>query len=140
MHDVFQNRRFFLSQDFFYQEAEKRRRWRVFLIVKRLLSVDIELIERRLLNIFEIYRVQNRFRASYVRNSIFLDYSDFALKWSDRMIVLSISTFPFVDRLFLALLIVKMIISIDSMFMSSSLCDYFWNSSKTIIFHEWKML
>jgi hypothetical protein len=42
--------------------------------------------------------------------------------------------------LFFALLIVKMIISIDSKFRSSSLCDFFWNSSKAIVFHEWKML
>ncbi len=42
--------------------------------------------------------------------------------------------------LFFALLIVKMIISIDSKFKSNSLCDFFWNSSKAIIFHEWKML
>jgi hypothetical protein len=93
MHDAFQNRRLFLNQDFFYRETAKRRRWRDFFVVKRLLSVDIELIERRLLNIFEIYRVQNRFRASYVRNFIFFDYFDFALKWSDRMIVFTINTF-----------------------------------------------
>ncbi len=47
---------FFLNQDFFYRKAKRRRRWRDFFVVKDLLSVDIELIERRLLNIFETYR------------------------------------------------------------------------------------
>jgi hypothetical protein len=93
MHDVFQNRRFFLSQDFFYRETKRRCRWRDFFAIKRLLSIDVELVERRLLNIFEIYRMQNRFRASYVWNFIFLSYFDFALKWSDRMIVFAINTF-----------------------------------------------
>ncbi len=98
MHDAFQNHRFFLSQDFFYRKAKKRRRWRNFSSIKRLLNADVEFFERRLLHIFEIYRMQNRFRASYVRNFIFLDYFDFALKRSNRMIVFTISTFSFVDR------------------------------------------
>jgi hypothetical protein len=80
MHDAFQNRRLFLSQDFFYQEAERRCRWRDFFRIKHLLNVDVELVEHRLLNIFEIYRVQNQFRASYVWNFIFFDYFNFALK------------------------------------------------------------
>ncbi len=98
MHDAFQNRRLSLNQDFCYRETERRRRRRNLFSTKRLLSADVELFERRLLYIFEIYRMQNRFRASYVRNSIFLDYSDLALKRSDRMIVFTISTFSFVDR------------------------------------------
>ncbi len=57
MHDAFQNRRLFLSQDLFYREAEERRRWRDFFIVKRLLSVDVWLVKSRLLNILEIYRI-----------------------------------------------------------------------------------
>ncbi len=97
MYDVFQNRCFFLNQDVFYRKAERRRRWRNFFSIKRLLNVDVEFFERRLLYIFEIYRVQNRFRASYVRNFIFFDYSDFALKRSNRMIVFIISTFFFID-------------------------------------------
>ncbi len=76
MHDVFQNRHFFLNQNLFYREAEKRRRWRIFFSIKRLLNVNIEFFERRLLYIFEIYRMQNRFHTSYVRNFIFLDYFD----------------------------------------------------------------
>jgi hypothetical protein len=44
------------------------------------------------------------------------------------------------DMLVLALLIVKLITSIDSESRSNSLWDSFWNSSKTIVFHEWKML
>ncbi len=98
IHDVFQNRRFFLNQDFFYRETKRRRRWRNFSSIKRLLSVDVEFFERRLLYIFEIYRVQNRFRALYVRNFIFLDYSDLALKRLNRMIIFTISTFFLVDR------------------------------------------
>jgi hypothetical protein len=87
MHDAFQNRRLFLNQDLFYRKAERRRRWRNFFSIKRLLSANVDFFERRLLYIFEIYRVQNRFRASYVRNFIFLDYFDLALKRSNRMIV-----------------------------------------------------
>jgi hypothetical protein len=44
------------------------------------------------------------------------------------------------NMLVLALLIVKSIISIDSKSKSSFLWDSFWNSSKTIVFNEWKML
>jgi hypothetical protein len=55
MYDVFQNRRFFLNQDFFYRETERRCRWRNFFSIRRLLSVDVEFFERRLLYIFEIY-------------------------------------------------------------------------------------
>jgi hypothetical protein len=44
------------------------------------------------------------------------------------------------DMFVFALLIVKSIISIDSKSKSNSLWDSFWNSSKTIVFHEWKML
>jgi hypothetical protein len=44
------------------------------------------------------------------------------------------------DMLVFALLIVKSIISIDTKSKSSFLWDSFWNSSKTIVFHEWKML
>jgi hypothetical protein len=88
----------FLESRFFYREAKKRRRWRDFFSIKRLLNVDIEFFERRLLYIFEIYRMQNRFRASYVRNFIFLDYFDLALKQSNRMIVFTINTFFLVDQ------------------------------------------
>ncbi len=123
MHDVFQNRRLFFNQDFFYREAERRRRWRDFFIVKRFMSVDIELIERRLLNIFEIYRMQNEFCASYVRNSIFLDYFDFALKWSNRMIALTISTFSFVDRYLARWIIVRFDTNWTSSFISINLVD-----------------
>jgi hypothetical protein len=123
MHDAFQNHRFFWNQDFFYREAEKRRRWRDFFIVKRLLSVDIKFAESRLLNIFEIYRMQNRFRASYVRNSIFFDYSEFALKWSDRMIVLSINTFFLVHRYLARWIIMRLDTDWTSSFMSTNLVD-----------------
>jgi hypothetical protein len=123
MHDAFQNRRLFLSQDFFYRKAEKRRRWRDFFFVKRLLNVDIELIERCLLNIFEIYRMQNRFRASYVRNFIFFDYFDFALKWSNRMIALTINTFSFVDRYLAHWIIVRFNTDWTSSLMSTNLVD-----------------
>jgi hypothetical protein len=44
------------------------------------------------------------------------------------------------DMLVFALLIVKSITSIDSESRSNSLWDFFWNSSKTIVFHEWEML
>ncbi len=44
------------------------------------------------------------------------------------------------NMLVFALLIVKSIISIYSESRSSSLWDFFWNSSKTIVFHEWEML
>jgi hypothetical protein len=108
MHDAFQNRRFLLSQDLFYRETKKRRRWRNLLSIKRLLNVDVEFFERRLLYIFEIYRMQNRFRASYVRNSIFLDYSDLALKRLNRMIVFTINTFFFVDRYFARWIIMRL--------------------------------
>ncbi len=97
MHDVFQNRRFFSNQDFFYRKAKKRRRWRNLFSIKRLLNVDIEFFERRLLYILEIYQMQNRFRASYVRNFIFFDYFDLALKRSNQMIAFTINTFSFVD-------------------------------------------
>jgi hypothetical protein len=123
MHDAFQNRRLFLSQDFFYREAKRRRRWRDFFIVKRLLNVDIELIERRLLNIFEIYRMQNRFRASYVRNFIFLDYFDFALKWLNRMIVFTINTFFLVDRYLARWIIVRLDTDWTSSLISTDLVD-----------------
>jgi hypothetical protein len=43
------------------------------------------------------------------------------------------------NMLVFALLSVKSITSIDSESKSSSLWDSFWNSSKTIVFHEWKM-
>jgi hypothetical protein len=49
-------------------------------------------------------------------------------------------TFFMRDMLVFALLIVKSIISIDSESRSNCLWDFFWNSSKTIVFHEWKML
>ncbi len=123
MHDAFQSRLFFLNQDLFYRETKKRRRWRDFFIVKRLLSVDIELIERRLLNIFEIYRVQNRFRASYVRNFIFFDYADFALKWLNRMIVFTINTFFFVDRYLARWIIVRLDTNWTSSLISTNLVD-----------------
>jgi hypothetical protein len=123
MHDAFQNRRFFLSQNFFYRKAERRRRWRDFFIVKRFLSINVEFIERRLLNIFEIYRVQNRFRASYVRNFIFFDYFDFALKWSDWMIVFTISTFSFVDRYSARKIIMRLDTNWASSLMSTNLVD-----------------
>jgi hypothetical protein len=123
MHDVFQNRRLFLNQDFFYQEVKRRRRWRDFFIVKRLLNVDVEFIERRLLNIFKIFRVQNRFRASYVRNFIFLDYFDFALKWSNRMIIFTINTFFLVHQYFARKIIMRFDINWVSSFMSTNLVD-----------------
>jgi hypothetical protein len=44
------------------------------------------------------------------------------------------------DMLVFALLIVKSITSIDSKSKSNFLWYSFWNSSKTIVFHEWKML
>ncbi len=123
MHDAFQNRRFFWNQDFFYRKTKKRRRWRDFLIDKRLLSVDVELVENRLLNIFEIYRMQNRFRASYVRNFILFDYFDFALKWSNRMIVFAINTFFFVHRYFARWIIMRFDTDWTSSLMSTDLVD-----------------
>jgi hypothetical protein len=123
MHDVFQSRRLFLNQDFFYREAERRRRWRDFFIDRRLLSVDVELAESRLLNIFEIYRMQNRFRASYVRNFIFFDYFDFALKWSDRMIAFVINTFSFVHRYFARWIIMRLDTNWTSSLISTDLVD-----------------
>jgi hypothetical protein len=44
------------------------------------------------------------------------------------------------DMLVFALLSVKSITSIDSKSRSNSLWNSFWNSSKTIVFHEWEML
>jgi hypothetical protein len=123
MHDVFQNRHFFLNQDFFYREAKRRRLWRNFLSIKRLLSADVDFFERRLLYIFEIYRMQNRFRASYVRNFIFLDYFDLALKRSNRMIVFTISTFSFVDRYFARWIIMQLDANWTSSLMSTDLVD-----------------
>ncbi len=123
MHDAFQNRHFVLNQDLFYRETKKRRRWRDFFIDKRLLSVDVELAKNRLLNIFEIYRMQNRFRASYVRNFIFFDYFDFALKWSDRMIVFAINTFSFVHRYFARWIIMRLNTNWTSSLMSINLVD-----------------
>jgi hypothetical protein len=123
MHDVFQNRRFFLNQDFFHRKTKRRRRWRNFLSIKRLLSVDIEFFERCLLYIFEIYRMQNRFRASYVRNFIFFDYSDFALKWLNRIIVFTINTFSFIDRYFARWIIMRFDTNWTSSFMSTNLVD-----------------
>ncbi len=125
MHDVFQSRHFFLNQDLFYRKTEKRRRWRNFSSIKRLLSVDIEFFERCLLYIFEIYRLQNRFRASYVRNFIFLDYFDFALKRSNRMIVFTINTFFFVDWYFtLNHCAVRRKLNIDAYIDKFYRCDY----------------
>jgi hypothetical protein len=125
MHDTFQIRRFFLSQDLIYREAKERRWWRDFLFAKRLLSVDIEFFKHRLLNIFEIYRVQNRFRASYVQNFIFLDYFDFALKWLNRMIIFTISTFFFIDRYFARWIIMRFDTNWTSSLMSTNLVDMF---------------
>ncbi len=123
MHDAFQDRRFFLNQDLFYREAKRRRRWRDFFIDKRLLSVDVEFAENRLLNIFEIYRMQNRFRASYVRNFIFFDYFDFALKWSNRMIAFAINTFSFVHRYLARWIIMRLSTNWTSSLMSTDLVD-----------------
>ncbi len=123
MHDAFQSRRLFLSQDFFYRETERRCRWRDFFAIRRLLSFDVELAERRLLNISEFYRVQNRFRASYVWNFIFFSYFDFALKWSDRMIVFAINTFFFVDEYFARWVIMRFDANWTSSFMSTDLVD-----------------
>jgi hypothetical protein len=123
MHDAFQSRRFFLNQDLFYRRTERRRRWRNFFSIKRLLSADVEFFERRLLYIFEIYRVQNRFRASYVRNFIFLDYFDLALKRSDRMIVFTINTFSFVDRYLARWIIMRLDADWTSSLMSTDLVD-----------------
>jgi CDP-diglyceride synthetase len=123
MHNAFQNRRLFLNQDFFYREAKRRRWWRDFFIDKRLLSVDVELVENRLLNIFEIYRVQNRFRASYVRNFIFFDYFDFALKWLSRMIAFIINTFFLIYWYFARWIIMRFDTDWTSSFMSTDFVD-----------------
>ncbi len=121
--NAFQSRRLFFNQDFFYREAKRRCRRRDFFAIERLLSVNVEFVERRLLNIFKIYRVQNRFRASYVWNSIFLDYFDFALKWSNRMIVFAISTFSFIDEYFARWIIMRFDVNWTSSFMSTNLVD-----------------
>ncbi len=123
MHDAFQSRRLSLNQDFFYRKAERRRRWRNFFSIRRLLSADVEFFERRLLYIFEIYRMQNRFRASYVRNFIFLDYSDLALKRLNRMIVFTINTFSFVDRYLARWIIMRFDADWTSSLMSTDLVD-----------------
>jgi hypothetical protein len=123
MHDVFQNRRFFLNQDLFYREAKKRRRWCIFLRIKRLLNVNIEFFKRRLLYIFEIYRMQNRFHASYVRNFILLDYFDLALKRSNRMIVFTINTFFFVDWYLARWIIMRFDADWTSSLISTNLVD-----------------
>jgi hypothetical protein len=123
MQNVFQNDRFFLNQDFFYRKVEKRRRWRDFFIDKHLLSVNVEFVKRRLLNIFKIYRMQNRFCALYVRNFIFLDYFDFALKWSNRIIVFTINTFSFVDRYSARKIIMRLDTNWASSLISTNLVD-----------------
>jgi hypothetical protein len=136
MHDAFQNHHFFLNQDFFYREAERRHRWRDFFIFRRLLNVDVEFVERRLLNIFEIYRMQNRFRASYVWNFILFCYFDFALKRSDRMIVFAINTIFFVDEYFARWIIMRFDTNWTSSLMSTNLIDVIISLTIKVLFNS----
>jgi hypothetical protein len=103
-------------------KKKRRRRRRDFFIVKRLLNIDVEFVENRLLNIFEIYRMQNRFRASYVRNFVFLIYFEFVLKWLNRMIVFIINAFFLVHRYFVRWIIIRLDANCTSSFVLYKFC------------------
>ncbi len=78
--------------------------------------------------------MQNRFRASYVRNFIFFDYFDFALKWSDRMIAFAINTFSLVYRYFARWIIMRLNTNWTSSLMSTDLVDVIiWLTIKALL-------